>query len=76
MKLEIESLKKHQAWPELAAYAKTKRFLPDLEKVTEVELLGVMWAFVKEKNEMAASLFLDQVGFELDRIMFQNSGGN
>ena len=75
MKQQIEALKQHPAWPELAAYAKTQRYIPDLEKVTEVELLGVFWAFVRHKNEQRAINMLGFVGLALDEIMFEHSAG-
>ena len=72
----ITSLKQHPAWPELAAYAKTKHGLHDLSDVTEVELLGVMWAFVAHNQPKTANGMLNHIEFTLDAIMFSNSAGN
>ena len=72
----IASLKQHPAWPELAAHAKTKLGLPNLEDTSEVELLGAMWHFVLSVNPHMAANMLHSVEASLDQIMFAYSAGN
>ena len=66
----------HPAWPEVGAFARKMLDIPDLTKITEVELYGVMWAWAASRSTLAEFKLASLVNDELDRIMFVNSGGN